>query len=588
MTGVGYKILTNNFENSDFAKFNREFLKSDERISLIGKGSMGGKAKGLAFINSVLKKTFSAENFADFEVAIPRFTVICTDVFDVFMRQNNLFETAFSDLPDERIAHSFQNAQLPFSILGDLRSIVNQVNTPLAVRSSSRLEDAMYEPFAGIYGTKMTANNQLDADSRFRKLAEAIKYVYASTFFKSAKDYMKATRHKIEDEKMAVIIQEVVGKRYSDRFYPEISGVARSYNFYAMGRAKPQDGIVNLALGLGKTIVDGGITWNYSPAFPKLNPPFASVNDMLKLTQTRFWAVNMGKPPSYDPMKETEYMIENDLEIANKDQTLKKIASTLDSQSGRLVIGTGPDGARILTFAPVLIFEEPPLNKLIKNLLKISEEALQAPVEVEFAVSLKEKPYRFGFLQVRPMVVSTTEVEITEEEMHAKDILLASENVLGNGIEDSLDHVVFVNPDLFETRLTRQIAGELEEINKILLSKKTNYLLVGFGRWGSSDPWLGIPVNWGQISGTRAIVEATLENINVELSQGSHFFHNLTSFNVPYFSVPISGKYSIDWEWLKKQKTEIQKKYVSCIKLEKPLFIKVDGRTGRGIIKKTV
>ncbi len=571
--------------------FDSNSFGQDDSNYFIGSGSIGGKAQGLVSITEMLSNKFNISEFSQFDVLVPKFIVIKTDIFDSFMKQNKLYDVAFSDSTDERIAHEFQNAKLPFEILGDLKTISNKSHNPLAIRSSSMLEDAMYEPFAGIYATKMIPNNQHDSDVRFKKLVEAIKYVFSSTYFKAAKDYIKATKHRIEDEKMALIIQEVVGKRKSERFYPEVSGVARSYNFYPMGRAKHEDGVVNLALGLGKTIVDGGISWTYTPSYPKLQPPYSSISDLLKNSQLKFWSINMGKPPTYDPSKETEYLFQDDLLVAEQDESLSKVASTVDNHSGRLVIGTGPDGARVITFAPLLQFYDIPINNLIKRLLKISEEQLKAPVEIEFAVNFAEKnnpkeKHQFGFLQVRPMVVSNEEVEIDEAEFENSDVLVASENVLGNGIIENISDIVFVNPETFESSLTRKIATELTRINVKLTQSGTPYLLIGFGRWGSSDPWLGIPVDWSNISNAKVIVEATLENMNVDLSQGSHFFHNLTSFNVGYFSVPIGGIYLIDWHWLESCEYEEKTDLVSHVKLKKPLTIKIDGKNGRGVIKK--
>lgn len=563
--------------------FNREFFDPQRPISRMGGGSVGGKAQGLAFIHRFLASELNSSHFPQIAVNIPHLTVLCTDVFDAFMQRNGLYEIAYSDAPDERIAHAFQKGHLPAEVIGDLRRLIAQVRTPLAIRSSSMLEDAMYEPFAGIYGTKMIPNNQSDTDTRFRKLVEAIKFVYASTYFKAAKDYLQATGHRIEEEKMAVIIQEVVGRRHGERFYPEISGVARSFNYYPAGRARPEQGVVNLALGLGKTIVDGGISWVYSPAYPKVNPPYGSVGELLKQTQIEFWAVNMGKPPAYDPIRETEYLLKLHLEDAEEDNTLRYVASTLDAQSGRIAIGTGPPGARILTFAPLLVLNELPLNELIKSLLALCQNAAGAPVEIEFAITLKP-PARFGFLQVRPMVVSQEEVEISAEEMRGANVLAASEKALGNGIYESIRDVVYVRPERFESRFTPRIVQELEQINKKLVAEKRPYLLIGFGRWGSSDPWLGIPVEWGQVAGAKAIVEAMLENMNVELSQGSHFFHNLSSFKVSYFSVPHSGGYPIRWEWLEQQESAAEMEFVRHVCLPSPLTVKVDGRSGRGVI----
>jgi len=577
----------------EHSQFDRKFFSSDNRISYIGTGSIGGKTQSLVLIDKILNsKEFDKEKFSQIDVNVPTLTVLRTDVFDKFMKSNDLYDIAYSDAEDDRISHSFQQAALPFDVLGDLRALISEVHVPLAVRSSSMLEDAMFEPFAGIYGTKMTPNNQPDTDTRFNKLVEAIKYVYSSTYFKAAKDYMNATRHSIKDEKMAVIIQEVVGNRHSDRFYPELSGVARSYNFYPMGKAKPEEGVVNLELGLGKTIVDGGISWAYSPEYPKVNPPFGSVGDMLKNTQLDFWAINMGKPPSYNPIMETEYMLKGDLSEAEFDGSLKHLVSTVDSNSGRLIIGTAGKGPRALTFAPLLVFESIPLNDLIIHLLELCEKALDAPVEIEFAMTLTKANdgtfiNRFGFLQSRPMVVSTDKIDVKPDDFDSDNVLVASENVLGNGIIDSIKDIVFIIPEIFNPEDTQTMAMELEIINKKLITDNRSYLLIGFGRWGSSDPWLGIPVNWGQVSGARAIVEAMLENMNVDLSQGSHFFHNLTSFNVSYFSIPYYGKFKVDWEWLSRQSVEQETNFVKHVKLDSPLIIKADGRNSRGLIYKT-
>lgn len=564
---------------------------TNSKITFLGEGSLGGKAQGLLFINDILEEHKKDTEFQAFDVSIPQMTAIRTDIFDAFMMQNKLYEIAYSDRTDERIALQFQKAELPFEIIGDLKRLCNKTHTPLAIRSSSRLEDALYEPFAGIYATKMTSNNQPDPDQRFKKLLEAIKFIYASTFFKTAKDYMSATNHNIEDEKMAVIIQEIVGNRFNDKFYPEISGVARSYNFYSLGRAKPEDGVVNLAFGLGKTIVDGGISWNYSPSYPRIGPPFASTSDMMKKTQLDFWSVNMGKLPVYDPIRETEYLIKNSIMSAENDQTLSKLVSTFEQESGKIRMGTGSFGPRILNFSPILSLNDIPLNDLIVRLLKICEAAVKAPVEIEFAVSLSDskrndKKHRFGFLQVRPMVISDENVKIDDTEFMSENIIISSKNVLGNGVVNDLIDIVYVKPESFDPKYSTKIAEEIQTINQNLVSKNSKYLLVGFGRWGSSDPWLGIPVDWSNISGAKVIVESMLPNMNVELSQGSHFFHNLTSFNVNYFSIPFNSKSKINWEWLISQSIIMETEFVRHIKLSSPLLIKVDGKKGNGIISK--
>ena len=569
----------------ELPRFSEQFFDAENKITCIGTGELGGKAKGLVFISEVLNTQFNPADFLNINVSIPIMVVIPTDVFDEFIKRNNLNNIVDSDFSDDRIAHALQKADLPFEILGDLRTLISKVKSPLAIRSSSMLEDALHEPFAGIYSTKMIPNNQHDTDTRFRKLVEAIKLVYASIYFKSARDYMAATEHSIAEEKMAVIIQEVVGNRHADRFYPEVSGVARSYNFYPFGNAKPENGVVNLAFGLGKTIVDGGISWVYSPSLPKESPPYGSVGELLKRTQTEFWSVNMGKPPAYDPINETEFMFKEHVTKAEPDGTLRLVASTYLADSDRIAIGTGYPGPRVLNFAGLLVLNDIPLNNLIKSLLSLCEKSLNTPVEIEFAVTFN--PHRFGFLQVRPMVVSGDKVEVAEEDLSADNILIASKNVLGNGINDTIKDIVYVNPDKFETKYTLQVADELESINKSILKLHRPYLLIGFGRWGSSDPWLGIPVKWGQVSGAKVIVEAAQENLNVEFSQGSHFFHNLNSFNVSYFSVKISDPYQIDWDWLSQQKIEKETNFIRHVSLYSPLQIKVDGRSGRGVIYKS-
>jgi hypothetical protein len=573
----------------DLLPFSRsKFLNTEQKLTCIGNGHIGGKASGLARINHIIVNELNREHFSGIEVGIPAMTIIRTDIFDAFMKRNKLYDIALSDAPDERIAHAFQKANLPFEVLGDLRALISQVNIPLAVRSSSMLEDAMHEPFAGIYGTKMIPNNQPDANTRFNKLVEAIKFVYATTFFKSAKDYMKATPHRTEDEKMAVIIQEVIGKKFNKRYYPELSGVGRSHNYYAFGNADPADGIVNLALGLGKTIVDGGFTWSYCPKYPRAAPPFNSVSEMLKNTQTTFWSVNMAKTFAYDPINEVEYMDNESIAAAEDDQSLKHVASTLDSQSGRIIMGISKMGPRLLDFAPILRLGEIPLNNLLVELLELAEKNEGAPVEIEFAMTFSNGgPHRFGFLQVRPMAVSSDVVDLEEVEMSGDHVFASSEMVLGNGVSNTISDIVYIRKKHFDVMKTHQIGAELEKINKGLIDQQMPYLLVGFGRWGTSDPTCGIPVNWGQISGAKAIIEASLAHVNFEQSQGSHFFHNVTGFGVHYFSVPFERTDSIGWDWLDAQDALNETEMVRHIRLDKPLMIKVDGRTGRGTILKS-
>jgi hypothetical protein len=571
-----------------YPRFGRDLLGAAEDFTVIGSGELGGKAHGLAFIRETLAAGGAAAAHPAFQVSIPALTVLATDLFDEFLHLNGLAGLAAAgDVPDAQLALAFQKASLPATIVGDLKALVDKVHQPLAVRSSSLLEDAMYRPFAGVYATKMIPNHQLDADTRFRKLTEAIKLVYASTFLREARSYIRTTGRGPADEKMAVIIQEVVGRRHGDRFYPDVAGVARSFNYYPTGRARPEDGVVTLALGLGRTIVDEGIGWTYSPAYPRANPPASTVGDLLAQTQSTFWAVNMGKAPPHDPLNEVEYLVKGDLTDAEADSTLRYTASTYDPQADRLRDGTGTAGPRVLTFAPLLSLDVFPLNGLVRGLLADCEAAVGAPVEIEFAVTLpagRGDPARFGFLQVRPLVVSDEQVTVTPEEMAGDRVLAASEAALGNGVVESVADVVYLRPERFTLARTREIAADLEAIDRRLGAAGRPYLLIGFGRWGSSDPWLGVPVGWGEISGAKVIVESSLPQASPDPSQGTHFFHNLTSFRVCYLTVRHTDRHRIDWEWLDRQPAAAETELVRHLRLAAPLTVKVDGRTGRGVI----
>ena len=582
-------IETTSPESIDLAPFDRNFWDGRFCFTRIGTGALGGKAGGLVFIKDLLAEAVDPAHYPNIEVNVPTMAVIATDCFDDFIERNRLGELAFDELPDDRIGHAFENADLPAELLGDLRALSMEVKTPLAIRSSSLLEDALDRPFAGVYGTKMIPNNQFDADTRFRRLIEAIKFVYASTYFREARDYIRTTGCCPSEEKMAVIIQEVVGQRHGDRFYPDLSGVGRSYNFYATHPARPEDGVVNLALGLGKTIVDGGITWTYSPAYPHKPPPFASVSEMMRGTQTEFWAVNMGKPPAYDPISEVEYLQRSDIKDAEADDTLRFIASTYDPTRDRVIPGTGMRGPRILNFAPLLQLEQFPLIALIRVLLQKAEESLKAKVEIEFAVTIEQPrnqpaKLRLGFLQVRPMVVSKEVVEVTGADLSSLAAIVASDMVMGNGIQSGLEDIVFVRAESFSVMQTPLIAEQLGALNRKLTEEQRPYLLIGFGRWGSSHPSLGIPVDWSQISGAKTIVEATLPDMNVELSQGSHFFHNLSSFRANYFMVRHDGAHPINWDWLYRQPVMSETELVRHVRPNQPLCVRVDGRTARGVV----
>lgn len=582
-----------------FPAFDRRFFESHEDFTLIGSGALGGKALGLAKVKHMLETSWRPERHPGFDVGIPRLTVIGTDVFDRFLAENSLHGVARSGGSDEAIARAFQRTSLPAPIVGDLRALVERVRRPLAVRSSSLLEDAMERPFAGVYATKMIPNNQLDAETRFRRLTEAIKFVYASTFFAGAREYLAAvggaaalggaSSAAATGDKMAVILQEVVGRRHGDRFYPDVSGVARSWNFYAALGARPEEGAASLALGLGKTIVDGDAVWSYSPARPRANPPAASAGDLLHETQTRFWGVNMGAPPAYDPVVETEYLVSCGLAEAEEDGVLAPLASTYEPESDRLSPGVGAKGPRVLTFAPVLVHDDPPLNGVVRSMLDLAERTGGAPMEIEFAVALDEpRPgaARVGFLQARPILVAGESATLPPEALAAPDVVVASESALGHGRIENLTDVVMVRRDRFDRARTREIAGEIERWNRDLAAAGRRYVLIGFGRFGSADPWLGIPVRWGQISGARVIVEDSLPDAAAAPSQGSHFFHNMTSAGVCYFSVRAAAPEAIDWAWLESRPIVAESEHVRHARLPAPLLVEVDGRSGRGVVRR--
>jgi hypothetical protein len=551
----------------------------------IGHGSIGGKALGLTKIQKSLDSEFDHESFPEIHVLIPKMNVVATDVFDSFMERNKLHDIARSNLPDDRIALAFQQAELPFEVLGELRYLVAEIQTPLAIRSSSLLEDSTGQPFAGVYRTKMIPNNQDQTNARFRKLEEAIKFVWASTYFRSAREYIKVTDHHYTDEKMAVLIQEEFGKKHRLRFYPELSGVARSINYYPFGKASQEDGVVHLALGLGKTIVDGGISWIYSPKYPEVSPPYGSVEDLLKRTQTKFWVVNMGEPPRYDPINETEYLLHKNITAAEIDSTLSYLVSTYDAYSRRLSIGTGYKGARVLNFAPLLKTEQFRFNQLINTIMSFCEDVMQGPVEIEFAMSFD--PHRFALLQVRRMIGYDEKIDVAEADFVENNVLLSSDSVMGNGKLNYITDIVFVRPEKFETRYTKNAGEQIAAKNAKLVDQGKQYILIVFGRLGTADPWLGIPLKWEQISGAKVVVETTKDEFNVVMSQGSHYFHNLNSMRVSYFSVPNSKKNTIDWDWLYQQEVVEEDEYICHIRMSAPVLVKVDGRNGRGVILKS-
>jgi len=570
--------------------YTRYFHEDYSQFSMIGSGSIGGKARGLAFLDRILATHFDQNPFPGIDIAIPRTVVIGTDMFDEFIAQNDLLVFAMEDHSDNHIINRFIKASLPAKMVGDLGDFIKNVRVPLAVRSSSLLEDSLYLPFAGIYATKMLPNDQYGDDIRFLNLVNAIKFVYASTFFRQSKSYINSTTHRIEDEKMAVLIQPVVGTLHRDCFYPDFSGVARSYNYYPVGQAKPEDGVVNVALGLGKTVVDGGVSLRFTPAFAGILPQFPSIKDMFSFSQRDFYAISMHHVASVAFLEEDQYLSKQGLERAEKDGVLEYLASTYSRENDAVYDGTSFAGPRIITFAHILKSDIFPLAKILQNLLKLSSEAMDCPVEMEFAASLDPGnvfPAVFSILQVRPLVVHDELVKVELDEIQKDAALCYSSQVLGNGISNSIQDIVFVKPAVFDAAKNPDIAGEVDKLNSSLRAENIPYMLIGPGRWGSTDPWLGIPVKWSQISGVKVVVEVSLPNMNVDPSQGSHFFQNMTSLRIAYFTIPLnSANGFIDWPWLEGQPAFGETTFLKHVRLEQPLKIMIDGRKSQGIVLK--
>ncbi len=570
--------------------YSRHFYDDYAQFSRIGTGSIGGKGRGLAFIDRVLVESLRSDPFPGVNISVPRTLVLATDVFEEFMEENKLLETALAGDSDERLAAAFIAADLPPTILGDLRDFIDHIKAPLAVRSSSLLEDSLYQPFAGIYATKMLPNDQAAADIRFLNLANAVKFVFASTFFRNARSYLRHTPYRSGDERMAVLIQEIVGRRHHDRFYPDFSGVARTFNYYPVADARPEDGVVNLALGLGKTVVDGGVSLRYTPRFPGVFPQFGNVRDMLKNSQREFYAIVMKQLHSLAFTEEEQYLVRLDLESAELDGVLDLLASTYSPENEAVYDGLRPGGPRILTFAHIIKQEVFPLSRILDFLMETGSQAMGCPVEIEFAVNLngpRALPAFFGFLQIRPLVVGDELVRVEVPDRSDPTLLMFSEKVLGNGVY-RLHDLVFVKPDQFNAAHTPAIAREVEKINNRLQDEGREYLLIGPGRWGSTDSWLGVPVSWSQISSARVIVEVALPQLNVDPSQGSHFFQNMTSLRIGYFTLPYSESGAgLDWDWLTAQPALSDGSFVRHLRFDSPLEIHMDGRSGRGMVKKT-
>ncbi|HHJ52810.1 MAG TPA: response regulator [Caldithrix abyssi] len=571
--------------------FKKESYNPQSDLARIGSGSLGGKARGLSFLNALINNFNFQDKFKDVDIKVPPGIIIGTDVFDFFLDQNDLRSFALNANDDEELTKAFLAAEsFPADIIWNLRDFLELVDTPLAVRSSSLLEDSQYHPFAGIYETYMIPNHHPDLEVRLRHLLTAIKRVYASTFFQATKEYIRLTSYRLEEEKMGVVIQKLVGSRHGDRFYPTFSGVAKSYNFYPVPPQTSDDGIASVALGLGKFVVDGGTTVKFSPKYPQHLLQFSSPKEALKNSQHKFYALDFREHP--DGHCETRDVCVKlfPLKAAEEDGCLYHLGSTYSHENESIYDGLSRPGVRIVTFAPILKHKVFPLPDILTELLKICKWGMGNPVEIEFAVNLnvpRGEPKEFGVVQVRPLVLAREMEALDLKVSDPARILCESPSVLGHGVIKDVRDIVFVDIHKFSRAHTRDVAREVSQLNAKLHAANRPYLLIGLGRWGSMDPWLGIPVKWDQISGAKTIVETSFKDFMVQPSQGSHFFHNLTSFRVGYFTVnPFKNQGFIDWEWLLGQPAAAQLTFTRHVALDKPLVIQMNGKTNKGIILK--
>lgn len=568
------------------AVFDRMKFDAYSHFARIGEGSLGGKGRGLAFLDNIIKMHPEFNSLEGAKVQIPRTVVLCTDVFDQFMEQNNLYQIALSDASDDDILRHFLRAQLPDSLIADFFTFFEAVKSPIAIRSSSLLEDAHYQPFAGIYSTYMIPYLD-DKYAMLEMLACAIKGVYASVYYRDSKAYMTATSNVIDQEKMAVILQEVVGKQYDGRYYPNISGVLRSLNYYPIGDERAEDGIASLALGLGKYIVDGGQTLRVSPYHPHQVLQTSELETALRETQTRFYALDTRHVGNDFKVDDGFNILDLKVKEAERDNSLNFIASTYDPYDQVIRDGLYDGGRKVISFAGVLQQNVFPLPELLQMSMRYGAEAMRRPVEIEFACNLNsDRTGSFYLLQIRPIV---DQKQMLDEDLAAipdADCLLRSHNSLGHGVTEDVTDVVYVKTDdRFSAADNPTIAREIEKLNKEYLDRGTNYVLVGPGRWGSSDSWLGIPVKWPHISAARVIVEVALKNYRVDPSQGTHFFQNLTSFGVGYFTIDENcNDGCFHKATLDAMPAVEETEHVRVVRFEKGLRIMMDGKKGEGVV----
>ena len=568
------------------AVFQRDRFDRYSNFARIGEGSLGGKGRGLAFIDNMVKRHIEFDEFENATVVIPKTVVLCTDIFDEFMDTNGLYQVALSDADDDTILKAFLRAKLPDRLVEDFFAFFDVVKSPIAIRSSSLLEDSHYQPFAGIYSTYMIPYLE-DKYEMLRMLSDAIKGVYASVYYRDSKAYMQATSNVIDQEKMAVILQEVVGTQYGDRFYPSISGVARSLNYYPIGDETAEEGTVSLALGLGKYIVDGGLTLRICPYHPNQVLQTSEMEIALRETQTRFYALDLKNTGHNFSLDDGFNLLKLAVKEADNDGALNFIASTYDPYDMVIRDGIYPGGRKLITFANVLQHDVFPLPRILQLAQEYGQSEMRRPVEIEFAVTLnaQKKTGVFYLLQIRPMVDIKAVLDEDLNLIKDENVLLRSNNSLGHGIMEDIHDIIYVKTEGYTASNNPTIAYEIEKMNRKFLDEGKHYILVGPGRWGSSDSWLGIPVKWPHISAARIIVEAGLTNYRVDPSQGTHFFQNLTSFGVGYFTINSymnDGVYNQDI--LNAQPAVEETQFIRHVRFDNPLIVKMDGKKKQGVV----
>lgn len=582
-------------------EFSREFFDVDTGFVKIGSGSLGGKGRGLAFVNSLLNSYAVEERFPDVQIFVPPTAVLATDVFDRFMEapalRNLIFNSEKNEIKpgskyNDMVMRAFLAADIPGDVVSALKTFLEKVHYPLAVRSSSLLEDSPSQPFAGVYRTYMLPNDEKDLEVRLEKLCEAVKLVYASTYYSEARSYIDSSPNRLEEEKMAVVVQQVVGHQHSLYFYPDIAGIARSYDFYPLSGSRAEDGVASVALGLGGTVVGGGKCVRFSPANPGRLYQFSSLKDYLENSQREFLALRIGTGGTNKQTSSSEDInLENlDIEVAQEHGTLTAVGSVYSSENDMIIEGTNRPGIKLVSMAGVLAGNYFAFAEVLNFLLKVGVTSFSCHVEIEYAVNLasfsEKKPSEFAFLQIRPMPFGSGP-KISIGKVDPGEVICLSHSVLGYGSFSGIQDLVYVCPETFDRSITEEIALELEKINWKLLHDGYPYILIGQGRWGSADNLLGIPVSWPQISGARCIIETPVSDMDIEPSQGTHFFQNVTSLGIGYFTISKSRKNDlVDWQWLDKQKAEDASDHVRHIRFEKPLEIIIDRRSEKGVIMK--